>query len=200
MIQLLLATRNPNKTRELAQLLGGNFMVRDLTPESNVPEIVESGATFEENATLKALAVSKIFPHEIVVADDSGLEVEALSGVPGIFSARYAGENANDRRNVEKLLRELQDARDRSARFYCVIALAKNGQLMTTVAGEVAGTVTKSPRGENGFGYDPIFVPNGFNETFAELTSETKNKISHRAQAAAALVRHFNTAPRSGEM
>ena len=118
--------------------------------------------------------------------------------MPGIFSARYAGENANDRRNVEKLLRELQDARDRSARFYCVIALAKNGQLMTTVAGEVAGTITKSPRGENGFGYDPIFVPNEFSETFAELTSETKNKISHRAQAAAALGRHFNTAPRSG--
>ena len=200
MIQLLLATRNSNKTREFAQLLGGNFMVRDLTPESNVPEIVESGTTFEENATLKALAVSKIFLNEIVVADDSGLEVEALGGAPGIFSARYAGENANDRRNVEKLLRELQDARDRSARFYCVIALAKNGQLMTTVAGEVAGTITKSPRGENGFGYDPIFVPNEFSETFAELTSETKNKISHRAQAAAALVRHFNTARRSGEM
>ena len=200
MIQLLLATRNPNKTREFAQLLGGNFMVRDLTPESNVPEIVESGTTFEENATLKALAVSKIFLNEIVVADDSGLEVEALGGAPGIFSARYAGENANDRRNVEKLLRELQDARDRSARFYCVIALAKNGQLMTTVAGEVAGTITKSPRGENGFGYDPIFVPNEFSKTFAELTSETKNKISHRAQAVAALGRHFNTAPRSGEM
>ena len=133
-----------------------------------------------------------------MVADDSGLEVEALGGAPGIFSARYAGENANDRRNVEKLLRELQDAQDRSARFYCVIALAKRGQLMTTVAGEVAGTITKSPRGENGFGYDPIFVPNGFCETFAELTSETKNKISHRAKAAAALVRHFNTAPGSG--
>jgi len=200
MIQLLLATRNPNKTREFAQLLGGNFMVRDLTPESNVPEIVESGTTFEENATLKALAVSKIFLNEIVVADDSGLEVEALGGAPGIFSARYAGENANDRRNVEKLLRELQDARDRSARFYCVIALAKNGQLMTTVAGEVAGTITKSPRGENGFGYDPIFVPNGFGETFAELTPETKNRISHRAKAAAALLQYFNTAPRSGEM
>ena len=200
MIQLLLATRNPNKTREFAQFLGGNFMVRDLTPKSNVPEIVESGTTFEENATLKALAVSKIFLNEIVVADDSGLEVGALGGAPGIFSARYAGENANDRRNVEKLLRKLQDARDRSARFYCVIALAKNGRLMTTVAGEVAGTITKPPRGKNGFGYDPIFVPNGFSETFAELTSETKNKISHRAQAAAALVRHFNTAPRSGEM
>ena len=199
-MDLLLATRNPNKTREFAQLLGRNFTVQDLTSKSDVPEIVESGTTFEENATLKAGHVSKIFPNEIVVADDSGLEVEALGGVPGIFSARYAGENANDRRNVEKLLRELQDARDRSARFYCVIALAKNGQLMTTVAGEVAGTITKSPRGENGFGYDPIFVPNEFSETFAELTSETKNKISHRAQAAAALVRHFNTAPRSGEM
>ena len=199
-MDLLLATRNPNKTREFAQLLGRNFTVQDLTSKSDVPEIVESGTTFEENAALKAVTISKIFPHEIVVADDSGLEVEALGGVPGIFSARYAGEHANDRRNVEKLLRELQDARDRSARFYCVIALAKNGQLMTTVAGEVAGTITKSPRGENGFGYDPIFVPNEFSETFAELTSETKNKISHRAQAAAALVRHFNTTPRSGEM
>src|SRR6476659_8255447 len=199
-MDLLLATRNQNKTGEFARSLGRNFTVRDLTSKSDVPAIVESGATFEENAALKAVTISKIFPNEIVVADDSGLEVEALGGAPGIFSARYAGENANDRRNVEKLLRELQDARDRSARFYCVIALAKNGQLMTTLAGEVAGTITKSPRGENGFGYDPIFVPKEFSETFAELTSETKNKISHRAQAAAALVRHFNTAPRSGEM
>jgi len=200
MIQLLLATRNQHKTREFAQLLGANFTVRDLTLKSDVPAIAESGATFEENAALKAITISRIFPHEIVVADDSGLEVKALGGAPGIFSARYAGENASDRPNVEKLLRELQNARDRSARFNCVIALAKNGQLMTTVAGEVAGTITESARGENGFGYDPIFVPNGFSETFAELTSETKNKISHRAQAAAALVRHFNTALRSGEM
>jgi len=200
MIQLLLATRNQHKTREFAQLLGANFTVRDLTLKSDVPAIAESGATFEENAALKAITISRIFPHEIVVADDSGLEVKALGGAPGIFSARYARENASDRPNVEKLLRELQNARDRSARFNCVIALAKNGQLMTTVAGEVAGTITESARGENGFGYDPIFVPNGFSETFAELTSETKNKISHRAHAAAALVRHFNTALRSGEM
>jgi XTP/dITP diphosphohydrolase len=200
MIQLLLATRNQNKTREFAKLLGGNFMVRDLTSKSHVPAIVESGATFEENAALKAVTISKIFPNEIVVADDSGLEVEAVGGAPGIFSARYAGENASDRRNVEKLLRELQEVRDRSARFYCVIALAKSGQLMTTVAGEIAGTIAKSPRGENGFGYDPIFLPDGFRETFAELASETKNKISHRAEATAALVRHLNTALRSGEM
>jgi XTP/dITP diphosphohydrolase len=199
-MDLLLATRNQHKTGEFARLLGRNFTVRDLTSKSDVPAIVESGATFEENAALKAVTISKIFPNEIVVADDSGLEVEALGGAPGIFSARYAGENANDRSNVEKLLREVQDAQDRSARFYCVIALAKNGLLMITVAGKVAGKITKSPRGKSGFGYDPIFVPNGFSETFAELTSETKNKISHRAQATAALVRHFNTALRSGEM
>ena len=190
-MELLLATRNQHKTREFAQLLGRDFRVRDLTLHPDVPEIEESGSTFEENATLKAITVSKIFPDEIVIADDSGLEVKALGGAPGIFSARYAGEKANDRRNIEKLLRELQDVRDRSARFYCAIAVARNGALVTTLAGEVAGTITKSPRGENGFGYDPIFVPNGFDETFAELTPETKNKVSHRAKAATALVQQF---------
>ena len=200
MIQLLLATRNQHKTREFAQLLGENFTVRDLTSKTDLPAIVESGATFEENAVLKAVTISRIFPREIVVADDSGLEVEALGGAPGIFSARYAGENASDRRNVEKLLRELQDARDRSARFNCVVALARNGQVMTTVAGEVVGAIAECARGENGFGYDPIFVPNGFSQTFAELTSETKNKVSHRARATAALMRHFNTAPQVGGM
>jgi XTP/dITP diphosphohydrolase len=200
MIQLLLATRNPHKTGEFVKLLGRNFAVQDLTSKSDAPAIVESGTTFEENAALKAVTISKIFPNEIVVADDSGLEVETLGGAPGVFSARYAGENANDNRNVEKLLRELQGTRDRSARFYCVIALAKNGELMTNVAGEVAGTITKSSRGANGFGYDPIFVPNGFSQTFAELTPKTKNKISHRAKAAAALMQYFNTALRSAEM
>jgi non-canonical purine NTP pyrophosphatase (RdgB/HAM1 family) len=196
-MELLLATRNQHKTREFTQLLGRGFTVRDLTSKSDVPAIVESGATFEENAALKAVTISKNFPNEIVVADDSGLEVQALGGAPGIFSARYAGENASDRRNVEKLLRELQEARDRSARFYCVIALAKNGQLMTTVAGEVGGAIAECARGENGFGYDPIFVPNGFSKTFAELTSQTKNEISHRARAAAELVQYFSTARRS---
>jgi XTP/dITP diphosphohydrolase len=191
---LLLATRNAHKTREFAQLLGRNFALRDLISVPHAPAIVESGKTFEENATLKAVVVSKTFADEIVIADDSGLEVAALDGAPGIFSARYAGENASDRRNVEKLLRELQGAPERSARFRCVVALAKNGELMTTVAGEVAGTITKSPRGENGFGYDPIFVPEGFEETFAELPSETKNAISHRAKAVGELVRYFNTA------
>jgi XTP/dITP diphosphohydrolase len=195
-MDLLLATRNQQKTREFAQLLRSNFTLRDLTSARDLPEIHETGRTFEENAVIKATAISKIFPDEIVIADDSGLEVDTLAGAPGIFSARYAGENASDWRNVEKLLRELQGATERSARFRCVIALAKNGELMTTVRGEVAGTITKSPRGENGFGYDPIFIPDGFEETFAELPSETKNAISHRAKAVAELVRYFNTARR----
>ena len=196
-MNLLLATRNQHKTREFTQLLGPNFTLRDLTRTRDLPEIRETGRTFEENAVIKATAISKIFPDEIVIADDSGLEVDALNGAPGVFSARYGGENASDWRNVEKLLRELQGAAERSARFRCVIALAKNGELMTTVRGEVAGTITKSPRGGNGFGYDPIFIPEGFEETFAQLPSETKNAISHRAKAVAELVRYFNIARRS---
>ena len=194
---LLLATRNQNKTREFAQVLCSKFTLRDLTSVRDPPEIRETGRTFEDNAVIKAIAISKIFPHEMVIADDSGLEVDVLNGAPGIFSARYGGENASDLRNVEKLLLELQGTTERSARFCCVIALAKNGKLITTLAGEVAGTITKSPRGENGFGYDPIFIPEGFEETFAELPPETKNAISHRAKAVAELVRYFNTARRS---
>jgi len=199
-VRLLLATRNAHKTRELAPLLGRDFSVRDLTLERDLPEVAESGKTFEANATLKAVTVSKILRNEIVIADDSGLAVDALGGAPGVFSARYAGKKASDRSNIEKLLRELEGIKHRSARFCCVIALAKNGELMTTVAGEVTGTITNFPRGENGFGYDPIFLPNGFNETFGELPPEIKNEISHRAKAAAALVQYFNTALQSGEM
>jgi XTP/dITP diphosphohydrolase len=196
-MDLLLATRNQHKTREFAQLLGPNFTLRDLTSEHDPPQILETGRTFEENAVIKAIAVSKIFPDQVVIADDSGLEVKSLEGAPGIFSARYAGEKARDERNVEKLLCELQGTTERSARFRCLIALAKNGELITTVAGEVAGTITKSPRGESGFGYDPIFIPEGFEETFAELPSDAKNAISHRAKAVAELVRYFDIERRS---
>jgi XTP/dITP diphosphohydrolase len=196
-MNLLLATRNQHKTREFTQLLSPNFTLRDLARARDLPEVGETGRTFEENAVIKAIAISKIFPHEMVIADDSGLEVTSLACAPGIFSARYDGENASDRRNVEKLLRELQGATERSARFRCVVALAKSGKLATTTTGEVAGTITKSPRGENGFGYDPVFMPEGFEETFAELPSETKNAISHRAKAVAELVRYLNTARRS---
>lgn len=189
-MDLLLATRNPNKTREFRELLGQPFNVIDLSsfPEIAIPE--ETGRTFEENAGLKAIAASKKLPN-LVIADDSGLEVDALGGAPGVFSARYAGENAGDVSNVDKLLRELRKqniaTEKRSARFRCVIALAQNGKLLGVFEGFVEGKIVDPPRGSGGFGYDPIFEPKGFDQTFAEITPESKNKISHRGQAIAAL-------------
>ena len=189
-MDLLLATRNPNKTREFHELLGRAFDVIDLRsfPEIAIPE--ETGRTFEDNATLKAIAASKKIP-SLVIADDSGLEVEALGGAPGIFSARYAGENAGDVPNVNKLLRELRKrniaTEKRSARFRCVIALAQNAKVLGVFEGFVEGKIVDPPRGSGGFGYDPIFEPKGFDQTFAEMTAESKNKISHRGQAIAAL-------------
>ena len=201
MQHLIVATRNLHKTREIQRILGADFAVSDLSAYPETPETGESGKTFQENAVLKATAASRQL-RGLVVADDSGLEVDALGGAPGIYSARYAGQKATDKQNIDKLLEELAriETAKRSARFRCVIALAREGKLLGAFEGVVEGMIVDSPRGTGGFGYDPIFVPNEFSETFAELTSETKNKISHRAQAAAALVRHFNTAPRSGEM
>jgi XTP/dITP diphosphohydrolase len=188
---LLLATRNANKTREFRELLGKDFDVHDLSffDEMAIPK--ESGRTFEENAILKAVAASQHRPvqdrHLLVVADDSGLEVTALGGAPGILSARYAGEHASDKENIDKLLSELARTNvpldQRSARFRCVIALAREGKLLGKFEGIVEGSVIELPRGSRGFGYDPIFLPNGFDKTFGESPSELKNQISHRARA-----------------
>jgi XTP/dITP diphosphohydrolase len=187
---LLLATRNSHKTREFAEILGEKFAISDLSTSASASRVKETGATFKENAVLKAVSVSQD-RHLLVIADDSGLEVDALNGAPGIFSARYAGENASDEQNVEKLLRELaagdQSVTDRSARFRCVIALARGGKLLGTFEGTVAGTIVDLPRGKRGFGYDPIFIPKGFDQTFGELSAEIKNRISHRAKAVTAL-------------
>jgi len=188
---LLLATRNANKTREFRELLGKDFDVHDLSffDEMTIPK--ESGRTFEENAILKAVAASQHRPvqdrHLLVVADDSGLEVTALGGAPGILSARYAGEHASDKENIDKLLSELARTNvpldQRSARFRCVIALAREGKLLGKFEGIVEGSVVELPRGSRGFGYDPIFLPNGFDKTFGESPIELKNRISHRARA-----------------
>jgi XTP/dITP diphosphohydrolase len=196
MTRLLFATRNSHKTRELGQLLGGDFQIRDLCSMANAPEIVESGSTFQENAVIKALAISRAFPDELVLADDSGLEVDALDGAPGVLSARYAEANASDHANVEKILSELKTvrARSRKAMFVCAFVLARNGELVSNATGTIGGTITEEPRGDNGFGYDPIFVPAGFSQTFAELPSEVKNRISHRARAAQKLATFFKTA------
>jgi XTP/dITP diphosphohydrolase len=189
-IELVVATRNRNKTREIQHILGPEFKVRDLGAHPEVSEIRESGTSFEENATLKALAASTQLP-ALVVADDSGLEVDALGGAPGIYSARYAGANATEREKIDKLLGELErvcatDDR-RRARFRCVVALARNTNLLGTFEGIVQGRIANEVRGDYGFGYDPIFIPEGFEQTFGELPKEVKNAISHRAQAIRAL-------------
>ena len=189
MRHLLLATHNSQKTREFCEILGPDFVVRDLSGKPEAPVIEETGATFAENAILKALGISKRFPG-LVVADDSGLEVDALSGAPGVFSARYAGTHAPDAQNIDRLLSELSALSDRPpfvARFRCVLAVASDGRLRNTIEGFIAGTIVDGPRGSLGFGYDPIFQPIGFDQTFGELPSETKNRISHRAEAIQAL-------------
>lgn len=184
MHQLLLATRNPHKTREFAEILGDAFYVRDLTDVAERPVVEEIGLSFQANAILKSVETSKHF-QGFVVADDSGLEVDALQGAPGIYSARYAGTHAIDADNVAKLLTELArcDPAPHSARFRCALALAQGGQLLETFDGVVEGTIMSAARGSAGFGYDPVFQPQGFDQTFAELSPTEKNRISHRARA-----------------
>ena len=185
MRQLLLATRNAHKTREFSEILGDEFEVRDLSAEPGAPEIEETGSTFAENAILKAVAISNRFPG-LVVGDDSGLEVDALGGAPGIYSARYSGPEATDNENIARLFSELRKhPHDRpfTARFRCVLALARQGAVLGTFDGAIEGTIVQSPRGTAGFGYDPVFQPIGFAQTFAEISSTEKNRISHRAKA-----------------
>jgi len=188
-IELVVATRNRHKTREIQNILGPDFMVRDLA-DTEIPEIRENGTSFEENAKLKALAASRQLPG-LVIADDSGMEVNALGGAPGIYSARYAGPNATEREKMDKLLRELVRVRatddGRRARFRCVVALAQNGHLLGIFEGKIEGKINDTARGDSGFGYDPIFVPDGFEQTFGEVPEEVKNTISHRAKAIRAL-------------
>ena len=187
---LLIATKNSHKTAEIRAILGGAWDVSDLNAHPEVTAPDETGATFAENAAIKAVAASFIF-HGIVLSDDSGLEVEALGGAPGVISARYAAENENanstDAANRTKLLRELDAVgargKERSARFRCVMALAENGAVLGTFDGAVEGIIINSERGDGGFGYDALFVPEGHCETFAQLPAEIKNQLSHRARA-----------------
>jgi XTP/dITP diphosphohydrolase len=189
-IELVVATRNTHKTGEIQQILGQDFRVRDLGRHPEVPEIIENGTSFEENAKLKALAASKQLP-ALVIADDSGLEVDALDGAPGIYSARYAGANATGKDKIDKLLRELArihaPEHGRRGRFRCVVALASNGHLLGSFEGIVEGRIADKAQGDSGFGYDPIFIPEGMEKTFGELPIELKNTISHRAKAIRAL-------------
>jgi len=185
-IDLLVATRNAHKTEEIQGILGPQFNVTDLAAHPEIPHIAESGTTFQENALLKAVAVSKRMPG-FVIADDSGLEVEALGGAPGVHSARYAGMNATDQEKTDKLLEELTRVgatkNARRARFRCVLALACKGNVLGAFEGIIEGQIADRPHGSHGFGYDPIFMPEGFQQTFGELAPAEKNQLSHRARA-----------------
>lgn len=184
MNKIVLATRNRHKIEEIKTILGDlPFEIVTLNDFPHCPELPEEGHTLEENSLMKALAVHRLTTLPSL-ADDSGLEVFYLRGRPGVRSARYAGENVTDEENNEKLLQEMRGVapRRRSAQFRAVLTLVGE-RFQETTEGVCRGRLAESPRGTNGFGYDPIFLPEGFVRTYAELSSEEKNKISHRAKA-----------------
>jgi XTP/dITP diphosphohydrolase len=188
---LLVATHNAHKTAEMQAILGEFFdTINDLTSIPGMTPPEEDGSTFAENSTIKALAASVAMPDALVLADDSGLEVDALDGAPGIYSSRFSGENATDASNREKLLSELalpqHAGAPRTARFRCVITLAKGGDVVAQFDGTVEGRIATEMTGEGGFGYDPLFLPEGHDKSFGELPESVKNEMSHRGNALAA--------------
>ena len=192
MTQLILATHSDHKAKEFRDILP-QYSVQTLADLGHDDEIKETATSLEGNSFIKAETVFKRYGH-VVISDDSGLEVDALNGAPGVYSARYAGEPRNDQRNTEKLLDELQGASNRKAQFRTVITLM-NAENSFQFEGIVKGTIAKSPLGEAGFGYDPVFIPEGVEQTFAELAANEKNKISHRANAIEKLLHFLNEHP-----
>lgn len=193
MRRILIATSNPGKLRDFAGAAAPHGIeIGSIPGFSSLPLVVEDGLTFEENARKKAEEYSRYVPGEIVVADDSGLEVDALNGAPGVHSARYAADephladsNTDDEANNARVLRELKNVPEvkRGGRFVCVLALARDGKTIATFRGTAEGVIQKSPRGSNGFGYDPLFYFPAIRKTFAELSAEEKALYSHRGAA-----------------
>lgn len=182
-IILVLATRNQGKTDEIKALLGKfNIDIRNLEGFGPIPPIVEDGDTFEENAYKKASLTARYLGLP-ALADDSGLVVEALNGAPGVHSARYAGKDASDSQRYRKLLQELGDSENRAAEFVCVLSLAVPTGPALTYEASCEGVITHEPAGTGGFGYDPVFFYPPLNKTFAQLTRQEKNKVSHRGKA-----------------
>lgn len=180
-MELVFASHNQNKVLEIQKIVGAKFEILSLNDISFREEIEETGKTFFENALIKAEYVSRKYMKDCF-ADDSGLEVVALNNEPGVFSARYAGEPKNDYSNIMMLLKKMEQIEDRRASFRTVIALKLQNQIHY-FEGLIHGEITRIPIGENGFGYDPIFIPKGYNKTFAEMTLDEKSSISHRALA-----------------
>lgn len=193
MRRILIATSNPGKLRDFAGAARPHGIeIAGIPGFSSLPAVVEDGTTFEDNARKKAEQYSRYALGEIVVADDSGLEIDALKGAPGVHSARYAaeqphlaGENTDDHKNNARVLRELRNipSEERSGRFVCVLAAAQDGKIRATFRGVAEGLILDAPRGSNGFGYDPLFYFSQIQKTFAELSAEEKAKYSHRGAA-----------------
>ncbi|KAF1296595.1 ribonuclease PH [Enterococcus sp. JM4C] len=190
---IVIATRNPGKAKEFEALFAtSGYAVKTLLDYPELPDVEETGKTFEENARLKAETIAQIL-QQPVLADDSGLKVDALGGMPGIYSARFAGEPTSDAANNAKLLHELTDVTDRQAQFHCTLVFAAPQKESLVVEAEWPGTIGRIPRGENGFGYDPLFIVDGLEKTSAELDSAEKNKLSHRGQALEKLKKEWQT-------
>jgi XTP/dITP diphosphohydrolase len=181
--RIVLATRNRHKLDEIRWILnlpGIDFVTCEDFP--GLPDVAEDGLTFSQNAVKKAATIAKA-TGLWALGDDSGLEVAALRGAPGVNSARYAGKHGDDAANMAKLLKDMEGVPDRAARFRCVIALASPSGHAQTVEGKVEGTIGLEPRGRNGFGYDPVFIPHGYTYSYAQITMVEKNALSHRARA-----------------
>lgn len=192
MRKLIFATNNTHKLQEIKAIIGGQFIIQGLAEAGFSGDIPETADTLEGNALLKARHVHKLFPDCDCFADDTGLEVDALDGAPGVYSARYAGENATYQENVDKLLAALAGNTQRNARFRTVIALIYKGKEYL-FDGKVEGRISESGKGKGGFGYDPVFIPMGYTQSFAELSPEEKNKISHRGLATEKLISFFKS-------
>lgn len=184
---LVIATRNAHKTQEIREMLGDRYRVLDVNDFPNLPGVEETGTTFLENATLKAVAISRHVTG-LVLSDDSGLEVDALGGAPGVWSSSYGGEEGNHPKNNAHLLAGMAGKDDRTARFRCTMVLAEDGHVLADFSGTVEGRILESPYGAGGFGYDPLFAPEGYDQTFAELGAEVKNALSHRGRALAKVI------------
>ncbi|MBL9145267.1 MAG: RdgB/HAM1 family non-canonical purine NTP pyrophosphatase [Verrucomicrobiaceae bacterium] len=191
---LLVATGNAHKTQEIAAILGSEWKVEDLRAHPQLSSPEENGTTFEANARIKAESASRELPGVLVLSDDSGLEVDALGGAPGVISARYAGPSATDADNRERVKRELA-GRESTARFHCCMVLARGGQTLGVFNGAVEGRILITEHGSGGFGYDPLFVPDGYTETFGVLPGAVKNQLSHRARALSQVTEWLKTNP-----
>ncbi len=188
---LVIATRNPGKTAEIRDVLKGfPISIKDLNDFGPIPEVIEDGASFDENAYKKSSFTARILGLP-ALADDSGLCVDALGGAPGVFSARFAGENATDAQKCARLLEALKGEKNRSAAFECVISLAVPTGAALTYEARCEGIILEAPMGANGFGYDPVFYYPPLQKTFAQLTREEKSRVSHRGKALAELKEEF---------